>query len=316
MKEIRISNEQSLEYTSTLEKINIKLDTKENICETLLWFLSLISFTILFITGWLSLIWLYKYNFVLTFHKYINSVIFPYFPIQLNSPFLFGIIIFTLIIISITYIYYLKKMIYDNDKTFFEKMLSGTTKFHIIPLLLNLGLFIIGELTHKKMNFFHITYYIGFGFVSISLYFLFKLYYEIDFSEDILSDVIIRYLFFSILISLDLYYLFYVVCQIICLFIFELNIIYYLGIVANFFMGIICLYVASELENFITSFFYAIIFNGFIAFHYSIPENIRKEINLNNFEVYSCIIFVGLFIIEMIYLYKRKKQSINVFELE
>lgn len=319
MKDVKISYQESLEYISSSEKseedlsIGLSESTEEENKKIFRFFsiVSLISFTLLFIISWLSLIWLYKYHFIFTFYRYINSSsIITYFPIQIPSVFLFGISILTVIIITISYIYYIKKIYINKNKTFYYCLLVNSSKYHIIPIILNTFLFSIGFIVSIKIIFFHIYYFICLILVTVSLYFSFKLYFEISFIDDYLSNIIIKYFFLASLIEIDLYYFFYVLCQIFNFFYgaFSYNLVF-LGVVANVFMGVVCLFVTYVMENFLMSFFFAIIYNGIIGFHYLINVWIRKDIGLGSSEVVVSVLFSGVFVYQMVELFRYKIKS-------
>ena len=278
-------------------------------------FISFISFSALFILSLLSLFWLHKYHFVFTFYRFVNDesklLSQKYFPIQLSSIFLYLFIILILLSIAITYIFFIRSIICFKNFDF----LNDKNKNYIIPILLNLFLFYIGELTHNKSDIFHIYYFIGFISSIISLFYLIKLHYDFDYENDnidfnnYINYIIINEFFYGALISIDLYYLFYVSCQIVFYFIDSIEMKIFMGIIANFCMGIVALYLGYKLKNMMMSFLFGIIYNGIIMFHFSFTENERKKINLNYFEIVLCLLFIFGFIILLIYNfhYKRNK---------
>lgn len=300
---------------SPYEEIKTKNNSKISITNIFLNGITFISFSGLLILSWLSLIWLYKYHFVFTFYRYEKLPNLPqeYFPIQINSFLFYVLIIFICLSITFTYILFIKEIIqlhsfdilYDNNKNY------------IIPITLNLFLFYIGELTHNKSDIFHIYYFIGFGASLISLFYFIKLYYEADLNENEIIDFKIYFnnvsvyeFFYGSLIALDLYYLFYVTCQIIFYFYGSYDIKIYLGIIVNCCMGIVGIYICYKLKNMVIAFLFEIIFNGIIIFHYyNFSNKDRKNINLNFGEVLSSGIFIVAFLIELIYIfiYKRNK---------
>ena len=303
----------------TKEKISFEEETKakdnqSKISLVFMNFISLISFSGLVILSWLSLIWLDKHHFVFTFFRYdkSDSTSMKYFPIQVNSFFLYSIIIFTIISITITYIYYIGFIIYN--KTF--DILSDKNKNYIIPITQNLFLFYIGELTHNKGDIFYIYYFIGFGSSIISIFYFIKLYYDSDFIEndyfdfnDYIKNTLIYEFFYGALLSLDLYYLFYVSCQIIFYLIENSHLLVFMGIVVNFFMGLVGIYISFKLKNMVIALLFGMIYNGILAFHFDFPEKERKIINLSPFEVVFSVFFIIVFLIELIYIfiYKRSK---------
>ena len=294
------------------EEIRIKTGDKISITNIFLNAITLISFSGLLILSWLSLIWLYKYHFVFTIYRYdkISNLSKDYFPIQINSFLLYVLIIFICLTITFAYILFLKEIIQLHN---FD-LLNDNNKNYIIPITLNLFLFYIGELTHNKSDIFHIYYFIGFTASFISLFYFIKLYSEADLNENdiidfklYLNNISVYEFFYGSLISLDIYYLFYVGCQIVFYFFGNYDIKIYLGIIASFCMGAVGLYICFKLKNMVIALIFEIIFNGIIIFHYyNFSKKDREIINLNFGEVFvSCIFIIG-FLIELIYIFIYK----------
>ena len=297
------------------EEIRTKINHKMSITETFLNAITLISFSGLFILSWLSLFWLYKYHFVFTIYRYekLSNLSNDYFPIQINSFLFYVLIIFICLSITFTYILFLKEIIQLGS---FD-ILNDNNKNYIIPITLNLFLFYIGELTHNKGDIFHIYYFIGFAASFISLFYFIKLYSEADLNENDIIDfklyinnISVYEFFYGSLIAFDLYYLFYVGCQIIFYFFGNYDIKIYLGIIVCICMGTVGSYICFKLKNMVIAFLFEIIFNGIIIFHYyNFSKKDRDNINLNSGEVFvSCFFIIG-FLIELIYIfiYKRNK---------
>ena len=315
MKKINITSSDEMSNKEKIENEQ-EIRAKKNQFSIFIFFIniiSLISFSGLLLLSWLSLIWLNKYHFVFTFYRYektISSSI-EYFPIQVSSLILYAIIIFIILTITVTYIFYIRAIVFYKN---FD-ILNDKNRNYIIPITLNLFLFYIGELTHNKSDIFHIYYFIGFGGSSISLFYLIKLYYECEYENDVinfnsyLTNTIIYDFFYGGLIALDLYYLFYVTCQIIFYFMGSIDIKIYLGIIVNLCMGIVALYVSYKLKNMVISLLFEFIYNGIVIFHFSFTENERKNINLNSNEIIFSVLFILGFLIELIYIffYKRNK---------
>ena len=275
--------------------------------------ISLISFSGLFILSWLSLFWLKKYHYVFTFYRYEKTVSSPmeYFPIQISSFILYSIIILIILIITVAYILYVRAVLLFKN---FD-ILNDKNKNSIIPITLNLFLFYIGELTHNKSDIFQIYYFIGFGVSGIALFYLIKLYFEYEFENEkidfngLLEYTIIYDFFYGALITLDLYYLFYVSCQIVCCFMGNNEIKIFLGVVVNFFMGIVGMYVSYKLKNMIISLLFEFIYNGIVIFHFSFTKIERNKMNLNSFEIIFSVFFILGFIVELIYIFNYKRNK-------
>ena len=309
-----IINEDSINKEKYVNEQEIK--SKKNQFSIFIFFInitSFIAFSGLLILSWLSLIWLHKYHYVFTFYRYekTESISIEYFPIQVNSSFLYAIIIFTLLSITITYIIYIRAILYFKN---FD-ILNDKNKNYIIPISLNLFLFYIGELTHNKSDIFYIYYFIGFIASILSLFYLIKLYYDFDNENEnldfnnFINNTLIYEFFYGSLISLDLYYLFYVSCQIIFYFVERIEIKIFMGITVNFFMGLVVIYICFKLKNMVIALLFDIIYNGIIIFHFNFTKNERKNINLNSIEVFLSIVFIIGFLIELIYIFNYKRNK-------
>ena len=296
------SNEQEIKY-------------KRNQFSIFIFFINIISiasFSGLFILSWLSLFWLYKFNSVFTFFRHDNvSEKANYFPIQISSLFLFIIFILTLLTITITYIFYIRAIFKYKNFDY----LNDRNKNYIIPISLNLLLFYIGELSHNKSDIFHIYYFIGFFCSIVSLFYLIKLYYDFDCDnenldfDNYIKNTLIHDFFYGILIGLDLYYLFYVSCQIAAYYTSSVEIKIFMGITVNLFMGLVGIYLAFKLKNMTIALLFELIYYGIINFHYNFKENERNNINLEFYEVILSCLFIIEFLFLQIYIFIYKKNN-------
>lgn len=318
MEEVKVvsnDEEEIVVEKSFLKRINLDFDTNYSKIISTLWLISFTFFSLFLIKGWSSIFYLYKHNFFFTFYRYTSypPSIISYFPIQLHPKFFCPLLIYFLIICSLTYFYYIKKALYDNDKVFFTKMFTEEKKYHLIPILMNIGLLEIGQLTCSNIiNFFHIYFYLGLCFDSFSLYYLIFLLKETDFGEDDkFSNLLIKDFFFINLFCLDSYYLIYVICQILSYFLFKMIFIIILGIIANFFLGGMCLYFYWKFKNLFIGIFYLVVFSGLITFHYMIPLDKRKEFGLYCFDVILSSVFIVLILVEIFFIHLVPNNSIN-----
>ena len=311
--EVNVLSKEEVIFIKNSNENEIEIKSKKNNFIFFINIFSFISFSGLFILSWLSIIWLHKYNFVFTIYRFEKTYFssFEYFPIQVSSIILYSIIIFTIISITMAYFYYLKAIFFYKN---FDA-LNDKNRNYSIPISLNLLLFYIGELTHNKNDIFHIYYFIGFFSSFISLFYLIRLYLDFDYDNDnidfdnYIKNTFIYEFFYGALISLDMYYLFYVICQIIFYFNENIEIRVFMGIIVNLFMGIVSIYIGYKLKNMVFALIFAIIYNGIIIFHFTIPEKERKKINLKSFEVIlSGIFFIGL-LIELIHIFINKKNK-------
>lgn len=288
------------------KKLNNKVDNNNYISESLIVF----SFGFLLILSWLSIKWLYEYQYIFTIHRYINKNISIYFPIQISSTFLYIINFIILIILTIACNYFIIITIinsfnkYKNISSFYK-----INKFIFIPIFSNSFLFLLGKIIYKNYHIRIYLYTIGLILCLISLFSLLKIsieeIYIRDYSKIINENnfvkTFIEKYFFEVLLGLDLYYLFYVLCQIIYYFTYNLETIYFLGIVANLFFGIVSLYIIFNLRSFTLPLIIGIIYSGFLHFQYSIRPEERKEINLGNGEKILGIMFLFFIFVEIFF---------------
>ena len=279
--------------------------------------LIIILFSFLLILSWLSLKWLYEYQFIFTFHRYINLGFSIYFPIQASSFVLYLINLIAIIIITISSNYFIiNNIIYiykkENNQSFYK-----LPNLVIIPILLNSFLFLLGRIVYAYYSFSHYFYFVGLCLCFISLFSLIKLlfdkkltnnYFQINFKISFVK-VIFEECFFEMLMVLDLYYYFYVICQIIFCFTNNLNIENYLGIIANLFFGIVSIYIIFELKSISFLIYICLIFFGIEYFQFTIRPEEKEEINLSNGEKILSGIFLFCFFLEFIYIILYKYQN-------
>ena len=276
-----------------------------------------IIFSIFLIINWFSLKWLHDYQYIFTIHRYINLYFSVYFPFQISSYFLSIISLFINIVITITCNYFILKIIINIANQEHNESFSELPKFIFIPIILNIFLLFLGKLSFNYYSLRLYFYYIGICIDLISLFSLlklnldkmidndyFKIIYESEFIKFIFEDC-----FFEILLVIDLYYCFYVICQIFNYFISNLNIDNFLGIMANIFFGIISLYIIFKFKNFVIPIFIALIFFGFIDFQFTIKKEEKEEKHLGYEELFLSIFFSFCIIIEIIFIALYKYQN-------
>ena len=130
-----------------MEKLNLNFNGGDNIIKSICWILSVLSWLLFIITGWISLRWLDydPYNTVWTIHRYEFRPQGPYIPIQMQSAMLYIVFILTMIIALAGFIIYMIKSTCKKDNNVFEGMMGNWARFHFCPLLCVSALFIIGE---------------------------------------------------------------------------------------------------------------------------------------------------------------------------
>ena len=83
----------------------------------------------------------------------------------------------------------------------------------------------------------------------------------------------------------------------------------YMGIIVNLFMGLVGIYICFKLKNMVIALLFDIIYNGIITFHFNFTEKERKNLHLNSMEVILSIMFIIVFLIEMIYIFNFKRNK-------
>lgn len=273
------------------------------------------SFFSLLIQSLLSIKWLYEYRNIFTIHRYINTHFSLYFPIQISSSFLYILDFLLILILIIPCNYFIIKKLINIVKKqnidSFEKM----PKIIIVPIISNSFLFLLGKVIYYHHSLRKNLYYIGLVVDLISLFSLLKInleknieknFFQIKYESNFIKDIFEKY-FFEILLGFNLYYLFYVICQIFDFFFDNLNIDNYLGIIANTFFGIVCICINFELKSIFFSNFIIIIFFGIFHFQFSIRLEERKEINLGNGEKMLSIISIFCNFFEILYIFYKNE---------
>ena len=309
-----------LEKTVELKKIYNKEDDIENNRTNSISKIIIFSlFSFLFILSLLSIQWLYEYRYIFTIRLYINSHISIYFPIQVSSFILYFLNFILIIIISIPSNYFIIKIIINLIKKDNSEHFDKLPKLIFLPIIINLFLFSLSKFIFKYHYIINYFYYIGFLLCFISCLSLIKINldkiiidnyfnfnYENDFIKFFFEDV-----FFEALLGFNIYYLFYTLCQIIRSFIYDLNIDNYLGIVANIFFGLICLYIIFAIKSFVMPILNFIIFLGIFHFQFTIRKEEREEINLGNGEMILSLVFLLCCFFEFLCVDIYKYQNIN-----
>ena len=266
-------------------------------------------FSLILILSWLSSKWLIEYQYIFTIHRYTNLNFSVYFPFQVSSIFLYIIDIILIISITIFCNFVIIKIIL-NLLTKENDSFSKLPKPIFISIILNSCLFLLGILIYKYKSYNYYFYYIGCFIGIISLFCLLKInldkkyinnYFKIKF-ENYFLKIIFEIFYFEILLGFNLYYLYYVICQVISYFTNDLKIEIFLGIACNIFFGLVCLYLIFELKSIPLIIFIIIIYLGIFHFQFTIREIEREELNLGREEAILSVIFIFCYIIEFIFI--------------
>ena len=270
----------------------------------------LFVFSFFLILSWLGFFKLLQFQYIFTIYRYINHSFSTYFPIQLTSNFLILIFLFTEIIITLISTFFIIKLIAIILKKRKNKLFKKKPILISIPIISNSLLFLLGILiknNNESLNF----YYIGLIIDEVSLFALLKInfdkkinhnFFNIDYDNDFMGKAFEDYLF-EILLALDLYYCYYVIFQIIYFYSnYNTEILNFSGIVINFSMGLVSLYINFNLKSIGFNIMYFIIYLGIFIFQFTIREEERKEYQVGYGEIISSLIFLIYFFVGNIYL--------------
>lgn len=148
-------------------EIQLNIDFKNNLSKTICWILSLLSWCLFVLTGWIGFFKLsikkynkhFSYNniwsFINTYFDGDKSNETKYYPIQLKRG--FYIFLFGLLVLcgTIGFAFYIMKTIFKKDEHVFEGMMGTYSRYHFSSLICATALFIIGMT--QKLNLSYIT---------------------------------------------------------------------------------------------------------------------------------------------------------------
>lgn len=128
-----------------MEKLNLNFKGVDNICKSICWLLSLVSWLLYLITGWIAIfgedykLWtIRKKNIlILGYHLYL--------PIIIDESLVYIIFIVIMGISSVGFFVYLIYSLCIKTNGVFNGMMGKISRYHFIPLICASALFIIGE---------------------------------------------------------------------------------------------------------------------------------------------------------------------------
>ena len=196
-----------------METINLNFSGKENIIKSICWILSVLSWALLIITGWLSLKWLKHNDIIWTIiiyeNPYQNAL---YAPFQMHISLIYITFIIAMLFTLASFIIYMIKSTCKKDDSVFEGMMGSWTKFHFFPLLCISTLFIIGECVDihiYKEDHEKDMYICGLVFTIIGLSSLIFIYIMTDLRTNWYIQLLIKKGTYSCFIILMWYYFCY-----------------------------------------------------------------------------------------------------------
>ena len=133
-----------------MEKLNLNFSGGDNVIKSICWILSVLSWLLLLVTGWISLRWLDddKYHIIWTMYRYekVGDNV-DYLPFQMESALIYVVFILTMIIVLAGFILYMIKSTCKKDEAVFNGMMGQWSKFHFFPLLCISAMFLVGEVS-------------------------------------------------------------------------------------------------------------------------------------------------------------------------
>ena len=137
-----------------MEKLNLNFDGGDNIIKSICWIMSVLSWLLLIITGWISLRWLDDdtighlvwYIFKAEATRMVKGKKYTeYAPLQMQAALIYIVFILTMIIVLVGFIIYMIKSTCKKDDAVYNGMMGQWSKFHFFPLLCISAMFIAGE---------------------------------------------------------------------------------------------------------------------------------------------------------------------------
>ena len=277
-----------------MEKLNLNFNGGDNIIKSICWILSVLSWLLFIITGWISLRWLDydPYNTVWTIHRFEFRSFGSYYPIQMQSAMLYIVFILTMIIALAGFIIYMIKSTCKKDNNVFEGMMGNWARFHFCPLLCVSALFIIGECSDNpvpKLNSHHRRDMLvsGFVFTIIGLVTLIFIYIMTDLNTEWYFVLTLKKGTYSCLIVLLWYHFCYSIYPLRVLHASETQNINTnnwdngCGIAFSIIFGIGSLIFAFFFKDLVVAGMNCLVYIGLTAYYFQLHKDIRKTKGAN-----------------------------------
>ena len=278
-----------------MEKLNLNFSGGENVIKSICWILSVLSWLLFIVTGWISLRWLdYDGTAIIWNIKkiYIPTImgvnLGTYYPLQMQVSLIYIVFILTMIIALAGFILYMMKSTCKKDDAVFGGMIGPWSKFHFFPLLCVSALFIIGECSDNpvsKNNAHHDKdmYISGLIFTIIGLGSLIFIYIMTDLNTDWYILLTLKKGTYSCLITL-MWYNF-------CYLIYPIRILDILkdkedwkkgcGISFSIIFGIGALIFAFIFKDLVIGGMTTLIYVGLTAYYFTLENSTREKFTKN-----------------------------------
>lgn len=287
-----------------MEKFNLNFNGGENIIKSICWILSVLSWLMFLITGWISFYWFENNKgfvpFIWTIYKKLNQKnalgfhTADYEPLQMQVSLIYIVFILTMIIALVGFILYMIKSTCKKDENVFGGMIGNWSRFHFLPMFCASALFIIGECTETnqlKINHIKDMHIAGFIFTIIGLCSLIFIYIMTDLNTDWYIVLTIKKGTFSCLITLMWYYFCYSIYYIRSVDKYYYNLNYDpnddvnwkkgCGLAFSIIFGVGSLIFAFFFKDLVVAGMTTLIYIGLTAYYFNLENSIRKESNAN-----------------------------------
>ena len=312
-----------------MEKFNLNFSGGDNVIKSICWILSVLSWLLLLVTGWISLKWLDDDKIIWTIRR-IEKVgdNTSYAPFQMESALIYVVFILTMIIVLAGFVLYMIKSTCKKDEAVFNGMMGQWSKFHFFPLLCISAMFLAGEVgcdddyATKKHNLrdVHLTCYL---FDILGLCSLIFIYIMTDLNSDWYVLLTLKKGTYSCFITLLWYYFCYD--------------IYYLrdidhdehqssskdyklpdwhkgcGIAFSIIFGIGSLAFAFIFKDLVVCGMNLLIYLGLTIYYFQIPHAVRNSELANKYGdgIVDILMMVGSIVVIVILLITKKEECLK-----
>ena len=299
-----------------MERINLNFSGKENIIKSICWILSVLSWLLLIVTGWISVKWLHDPTAIIwTIHRMNNPKVLgihtgQYFPIQMQVSFIYIVFIFTMIVALAGFIIYFVKSTFKKDDSVYGGMMGPFSRYHFFPLFCVSALFIIGECSDRptpKNNVHHYKDMLisSAVFTILGLCSLVFIYIMTDLNTDWYILLTLKKGTYSCLITLLWYYFCYLIYQLRTIDTYKdnLNWIKGCGIAFSIIFGLGALAFSFVFKDLVISGVTAFIYAGLTTYFFTLEEAHRKLFNKladGIIDIVMMVLSVALFVLLII----------------
>ena len=275
--------------------MNLNIDFKNESYRTICWILSVLSWLLFIVTGWISLRWLdydgtaIIWNIGKMYNPKIMGINYGiYYPLQMQVSLIYIVFILTMIIALAGFILYMMKSTCKKDDAVFGGMIGPWSKFHFFPLLCVSALFIIGECSDNpvpKSNHHHGKDMLisGLIFTIIGLGSLIFIYIMTDLNTDWYILLTLKKGTYSCLITLMWYHFCYLIYPIRTMDNPKDNLDWMKGCGISFsiIFGIGALVFAFIFKDLVIAGMTTLIYVGLTAYYFTLEKSIREGANKN-----------------------------------